>query len=154
MPLVEITQTKKIKLQGVEVKFTNKVLKHIPNTNYGFEPEPSVISQSVRLFKYDYVHASIVPHLFTNSKGEKFIIPTWQPVHPDTQFEDINWIKPEIKEKPKEKNTWTFESSSEKGLFYTVRQNGLKLSCNCSGFFRAKDRRCKHIKEVEQIIKK
>jgi hypothetical protein len=46
-----------------------------------------------------------------------------------------------------------FESSSGDG-FYQVIENMGKLKCNCPGTWRAKDRRCKHIKEVEQELNK
>jgi hypothetical protein len=65
---------------------------------------------------------------------------------------DIVYNAPEVVETPVQKNEWMFESSSGDG-FYKVRQNGVKLTCNCPGSWRAKDRRCKHIKEVEQLIK-
>jgi hypothetical protein len=44
-----------------------------------------------------------------------------------------------------------FESSSSDG-FYQVTENMGKLKCNCMGYFRASDRRCKHIKEVEKEL--
>jgi hypothetical protein len=103
-------------------------------------------------FKYEYKEQMIPPHLFTGSDGKKFIVPTWQEVLPETTINDINWIKPElVKVKPK-KNEWLFESSSDPGLFYKVNQVGDKLSCNCPGTWRAKDRQCKHIKEVKNDL--
>ena len=86
--------------------------------------------------------------MFENN-GQKYIIPLWIKVHPKTTYSDINWIKPEVKKIEPEKNTWKFESSSAPGTFYIVKQSGLKLSCNCPGVWRSKDRRCKHIKQVE-----
>ena len=106
----------------------------------------------IKEFKYEYKEQMIPPHLFTGSDGKKFIVPTWQEVLPETTINDINWIKPElVKVKPK-KNEWLFESSSDPGLFYKVNQVGDKLSCNCPGTWRAKDRQCKHIKEVKNDL--
>lgn len=156
MPLLEITQTKKQKIMGVEVSNTTTRIEYSPNSNLGFAPKPNIVSQSVRVLKYVYEHPVISPHLYTNSEGKKFIIPTWQEVHPQTTLEDIDWVKPEVNKVPEEKNTWKFESSSDPGHFYTVRQSGLKLSCNCSGFWRAKDRNkgCKHCQEVRKQLNK
>ena len=53
--------------------------------------------------------------------------------------------------KPREKRTWKFDSASSNG-FYIVRENMGRLYCNCMGVWRAKDRRCKHIKEVEKEL--
>jgi hypothetical protein len=153
MALHEIIEVKKVMILGQEITYKNKFLKHSESTTYGFKPDLSLVSHSVRCFKYDYEHHLLPPTLFTNYKGEKFIVPSFTKVHPKTTLADINWIKPEKVEAPVEKNVWKFESSSDPGHYYAVRQSGFKLSCNCPGVWRSKDRRCKHIKEVEQIIK-
>ena len=100
------------------------------------------------MFKYTYEHYSLPPTLVVLA-GQKYIMPTWQKVHPETTLADIEWIKPVKIEVPVEKNTWTFESSSDPGHFYTVKQSGLKYSCNCPGVWRSKIRKCKHILKVE-----
>ncbi len=47
---------------------------------------------------------------------------------------------------------YKFESKSEPGSFYVVRVTGDKVKCNCAGQYRAKDRQCKHMKEVKQKL--
>lgn len=107
---------------------------------------------SVKRFKYIHEHL-YSPILYTSKEdGKKYILPTWKVVHPDTQQNDIVWVKPKIN-KVVEKEVWKFESSSEPGSFYFVKRSGDKLTCTCSGYWRSKDRRCKHVKEVEQKIK-
>jgi hypothetical protein len=108
-----------------------------------------------RRFKYDFEHM-YAPAIFVSPiSKQKYIVPGWQKVHPDTQLSDINWVKPEPKkaEVPQEPQTWKFESSSDPGSFYIVRQVGLTFKCNCPGVWRSKDRKCKHIKEVEKCVK-
>ena len=152
MALHQIIEKHKVNILGQEIVYTNKFLKYTEKTSYGFKPASSLVSHSSRLFKYTHEHSYLPPTLVVLN-GQKYIMPSWQKVHPETTYDDIEWIKPAKVEAPVEKNTWKFESSSDPGHFYTVRQNGLKLTCNCSGFWRAKDRRCKHVKEVEQKIK-
>ena len=106
----------------------------------------------VSVFKYKYEHSLIPPHLFTDRDGKKFIVPEWREVLPETTINDIEWIKPELVKVKPEKNEWLFESSSDPGSFYKVNQVGDKLSCNCPGTWRAKDRQCKHIKEVKNDL--
>ena len=102
-----------------------------------------------RRFRYTHEHM-YPPTIFTSPvDGQKYIVPGWQKVLPETTLNDVEWIKPEVKKVEPEKNTWKFESSSAPGSFYFVRQTGTRLTCTCSGSWRAKDRRCKHIKEVE-----
>jgi hypothetical protein len=151
MALYEIIEVKKVNIMGHEHTFKNKTIKHVEGTTYGFKPGPNLISSAARLFKYEYEHPYFPPTL-VEIKGQMFIVPTWQKVHSKTTLKDIEWIKPEKPQAPKEKNTWRFESASDPGTFYFVKQSGNKLTCTCSGSWRAKDRRCKHIKEVEQRL--
>jgi hypothetical protein len=103
----------------------------------------------VQVFKYTYEHPLIPPSLFTGQDGQKYIVPTWQKVVPETTLNDIKWIKPEVVKPKPQKNEWLFESSSDPGHFYKVIQVGVTYKCNCPGVWRAKDRQCKHIKEVK-----
>ena len=103
-------------------------------------------------FRYTYEHPVIPPSLFTGQDGQKYIVPTWQKVVPETTLNDIKWVKPEIKKPKPEKNEWLFESNSDPGHFYKVTQVGVTYRCNCPGVWRAKDRQCKHIKEVKANV--
>ena len=85
-------------------------------------------------------------------RGKKILVPDWIEVHPQTTINDIKHNAPVVVEVPVQQNEWMFESSSGGG-FYKVKQNGLKLTCTCPGSWRAFDRRCKHIKEIEKLIK-
>ena len=131
-----------------------KRLFYNPTTSYGLK-NPTVYGSTVaiRVHKYVYEHPYLSPSLFTDSKGNKFITPGWIPVLPETTYNDIEWIKPEIIKEKQEPQTWKFESSSDPGSFYIVRKAGETLKCSCPGVWRSKDRRCKHIKEVEQKLK-
>ena len=153
MALHRIIQTHKVSILGQEITYTNRFFKYSESTSYGFKPSKSLTSQGVYVFKYTYEHHSLPPTLVVLS-GQKYIVPTWQKVHPETTLNDIEWIKPEKIEVPVEKDVWKFESSSDPGHFYTVKKSGLKLTCNCSGFYRAKDRNkgCKHVQEVRKQL--
>jgi len=106
--------------------------------------------QSAQRFRYEsrspYFGLMVLP-----TTGKKYLTPDWIEVHPQTTLADIKH-EPVVVEAPVQKNEWVFESSSSDS-FYKVRQNGLKLTCTCPGSWRAADRRCKHIKEVEKLIK-
>ena len=157
MALFKIIEKHKVNILGQEITYTNKFIKHKKGSSYGLKPSSSLISCSISLFKYEFEHSYLTPSLIIDSKGDKYIVPTWEKVHPETTLEDIKVIRPIKKvETPIEKNSWKFESSSEKGLFYTVRQNGTKLTCTCSGFFRCRDKNigCKHCQEVRKQLSK
>jgi len=131
----------------------SRIIYNPDNKPFSYNPKGFGWFQGAHRFKYDHEHM-YPPAIFTSpTDGQKYIVPGWQKCHPDTQLSDINWIKPEVKKVEPEKNTWKFESSSAPGTFYFVRQTGTRLTCTCSGSWRAKDRRCKHIKEVEKCVK-
>lgn len=118
-----------------------------------FELDSTNISTStIRPFQYEV--KSILKPGIANIQGKKFITPGFIPCHPNTELNDIKWI-PKIskQEQVKEIDTWRFKSSSGDGEYVTKR-NGFKFSCNCPGVWRAKDRECKHIKEVKSYENK
>jgi hypothetical protein len=101
----------------------------------------------VKVFKYK-IESRLKPGI-AKVKGKTFITPGWVPCHPKTELSDINWVQKVPKEeKLKEIDTWRFKSSSGDGE-YVTKKNGFKYTCNCPGVWRAKDRECKHIKEVK-----
>jgi hypothetical protein len=103
----------------------------------------------VKVFKYE-VESLLRPGI-ANLQGKKYIMPNWVPCHPKTELTDIKWIKKVSKqEQIKEIDTWRFKSSDGKGEYIT-KKNGFKYSCSCPGVWRAKDRECKHIKEVKKL---
>lgn len=151
MALHQVVEKHKATILGQEITYTNKYIKYTKGTSHSYKPPPGLISYASSLFKYTFEHPYLGPTLHI-AKGKKYLLPMWKEVHPKTTYNDIDWVKPTEIE-VKEKGTFKFESSSAPGTFYIVRQNGFKLSCNCPGVWRAKDRRCKHIKEVEKKIK-
>jgi hypothetical protein len=108
---------------------------------------PQVKISIVKVFKYK-IESRLKPGI-AKVKGKTFITPGWVPCHPNTELSDINWIQKVPKEeKLKEIDTWRFKSSSGDGE-YVTKKNGFKYTCNCPGVWRAKDKECKHIKEVK-----
>ena len=104
---------------------------------------------AARVFKYTHEHI-YPPAIFTSPvDGQKYIVPGWQKVLPETTLNDVNWIKPEKPVEKVEQKEWRFESKSDPGHFYVVTQvSQYKVRCNCTGQYRAKDRKCRHMKEV------
>lgn len=85
-------------------------------------------------------------------------MPTWTEVPSNTELKDIKWEKEVITPQPKRELkiiTETFVSSSDSTILYKTkkieREDGSFLyTCDCPGHWRAKDKRCKHIKELEK----
>lgn len=121
-----------------------------PNSQYTIKPKGLGPVVGVSIFKYTYEDPITPPSLFVGLNGDKYIIPGWIKVLPETTLDDIEWVKP-IEEVKTIKNSWTFKSSSQ-DKNYTVHQNGNLFTCNCMGYFRSKDRECKHIKEIKSKI--
>ncbi len=141
-------------------KFTNKnkygtlrsrIIYRPDGEGFKFNPKNFGDFVDVRVFRYTYEHPVLPPSLFTDKDGQKWIVPIWKKVLPETTLEDINWVKPKVKKEKPKKDEWLFESKSDPGHFYKVTQVGVTYKCNCPGVWRAKDRQCKHIKEVKNV---
>jgi len=138
----------------LEYENGTKVVKIVPKSKSTIYPQRDSIKHCThRSFKYEvskhpYLCISII------KTGDRYkIMPEGIPCIPETELSDIIVIDnlPKIVEKPKQENKWMFESSSGDG-FYQVRENMGKLKCSCPGSWRAKDKKCKHIKEVEKEL--
>lgn len=106
----------------------------------------------VRRFQYE--HREQYPPMLLDINGKKYLMPQWKVVHPQTTLEDIKWVKPKPKTKPQlQVIKHEFTSSSSNSVYVTrekIDENGeITYACNCPGFYRAKDRKCKHIKSLE-----
>ena len=135
-------------------KFTNKnkygtlrsrIIYRPNGEGFKFNPKNFGDFVDVRVFRYTYEHPVLPPSLFTDKDGQKWIVPIWKKVLPETTLKDINWVKPKVKKEKPQKDEWLFESKSDPGHFYKVTQVGVTYRCNCPGVWRAKDRQCKHI---------
>jgi hypothetical protein len=140
--------------------FTNLNKYGNPRTRIIYKPDgeafshgPGFGSTCVSKFKYEYTN-EIIPPTILKLDGKTYLMPLWKVVEPETTINDIEWIKPKPKVRPKpimEINV----SGSSPDISYKTKYfpDTGNYSCNCPGRWRAADRRCKHIKELEQKIK-
>ena len=117
----------------------------------GFSHGPGFGPTMVSRFQYEYKHEVLPPGLVSIG-GELFLVPTWKKVDKNTTLKDINWIKPKPKKVNVEKHEFKFESKSDPGHFYNVTVKDNKVDCTCSGKWRAKDRQCRHMKDVKKQL--
>lgn len=92
---------------------------------------------------YDY--KGNIPPAFVKILTDKYIVPGWIKVHPETTRADINWIREELKHI--ETEVFTFVSSSMPGIKYKTSKTGNRITCTCQGYYRSGGN-CKHVKEV------
>tara|TARA_R110000796_G_scaffold194821_2_gene311187 strand:+ start:599 stop:1039 length:441 start_codon:yes stop_codon:yes gene_type:complete len=119
--------------------------------SFGINPKGFGPYVSVKIHKYEYKEPLLPPGLIVIG-NQKYIIPTWTPVLMETELTDINWIKPKPKKIKVEKQEFQFESKSDPGHFYKVTIKDNKVDCTCSGKWRAKDRQCRHMKDVKKQL--
>ena len=104
------------------------------------------------------VHKHWLPPILARVGGKTYLMPTWVEVPDDTELGDIKWEKEVVTPQPKRELkiiAETFVSSSDSTILYKTkkieREDGSFLyTCDCPGHWRAKDKRCKHIKELEK----
>ena len=115
-----------------------------------------ILDAGCKRFKYRVVKHDMLPTMIVKLGDRTLIYPSKIECHPKTTLDDIIEIqtKEQIKvekkvvvEKPQVKS-WRFESSSGGGEYF-VTETSKGLKCSCPGSWRAKDRRCRHIREVE-----
>lgn len=136
----------------------SRIIYRPKNKPFSFGPG---FGNSVFVSKFKYEYTGIYPpHLYEARDGNTYILPSWQKVDSNTTLNDIEWIKPEFKSKnkfiPEQEeipNSWEFKSSSSDATYVVSFTKKGNLKCTCPGTWRAKDRRCKHIKQVENELK-
>jgi hypothetical protein len=115
-----------------------------------------ILDAGCKRFKYRVVKHDILPTIIVKLGDRTLIYPSKIECHSKTTLDDIIEVQSktqlQIKQptpKPIVKfKTWEFKSSSGDGT-YIVRETANGIKCDCPGTWRAKDRRCKHIREVE-----
>ena len=116
-----------------------------------------IVHSGCKRFKYKVDKHNILPKTIVRFANKTVIYPSGVECHPKTTLEDIEEILTEqqaaqivVEQKtPVEKQLWKFESASGGGTYHVTKGKNGALRCDCPGVWRAKDRRCKHIKEVE-----
>ena len=120
---------------------------HGNTSNIGFNPKGLGNFIWVQRFFYEVEDSMVPPRIFENNKGEKYIVPHWIKVHPNTSNDDIRVKKSKRKYIKKDVFTVTSESGDYHVKFdpYTKQ-----YSCDCMGYWRVKDKKkgCKHIIEI------
>lgn len=101
------------------------------------------------------VHKHLYPPAFIVLKGKKYLIPTWVEVPMELDLKDVKWEKETFEKKEPKIVVKTFVSSSDSSILYKTEKieqidGTFKYHCDCPGRWRAKDKRCKHIKALEK----
>lgn len=117
-----------------------------------------IVHSGCKRFKYKVNKHNVLPKTIVRFTNKTMIYPAGIECHPQTTLEDIEEILTEqqlaqttIEQKsPVGKQSWKFESASGGGTYHVTRGKNGALRCDCMGYFRARDRRCKHIIEVEK----
>ena len=127
---------------------------HSPTSQFSFKPAGYGKFVNVQRFYYEVEHAYLSPALYTDQKGDTILLPTMQKVHPKTTLEDIKLTRPKIKKRTEPIIETSISSSGDVTYETKYYPDSNNYYCSCPGTWRAKDRRCKHIKALEQKNKK
>ena len=127
---------------------------HSPTSQFSFKPAGYGKFVNVQRFYYEVEHAYLSPALCTDDNGDKFILPTMQKVHPKTTLEDVKLIRPKKTQRSEPIIETSISSSGDVTYETKYYPDSGNIYCSCPGTWRAKDRRCKHIKAMELKVKK
>ena len=113
---------------------------------FGFNPKGFGSFINVQMFRYEY--KGIIPPALATIGGQKYIMPSWQKVDPNTTLKDINWVKPKLKVKRSKTVIRTFNSGSSDAVYTTkYYPDSGKYFCDCPGSWRSRGN-CKHVKQM------
>ena len=113
---------------------------------FGFNPKGFGPFINVQMFRYEY--KGIIPPALATIGGQKYIMPSWQKVDPNTTLKDINWVKPKPKVKRSKTVIRTFNSGSSDAVYTTkYYPDSGKYFCDCPGSWRSRGN-CKHVKQM------
>jgi|TARA_R110000824_G_scaffold113942_1_gene264054 hypothetical protein len=143
-------------------KFTNLNKYGNPRSRIIFKPDGIAFTHgpgfgsfvNVQRFKYEHKHEILPPSLFTNIKGERFIVPGFQKVDINTTLNDIQWVRPKVKV-TRSKTIEKISKSSSSDAVYTTKHypDSGKYHCDCPGTWRTRGN-CKHVKQMRNEIEK
>lgn len=91
-----------------------------------------------------HIQSSLRPAIVDLPKGT-FVVPAWVEVPRGTTLDQIVW---ENEIQPKS-NPSIIKVEGSSGSTYFIQKIGNKYKCSCPGYFRSKDRVCKHIKQLK-----
>ena len=133
-------------------------VKIVPSREAVIHPQQDGVKHAgCKAFKYEVPKHKHLPVTIVRFISKTMIYPAQIECHPETTLNDVIVIESEEQKekvqieapKKEEQKTWKFESVSGGGTYFVKQTKTGKLICDCPGTWRAKDRRCKHIKEVE-----
>tara|TARA_R100000951_G_scaffold35246_1_gene29811 strand:+ start:1350 stop:1811 length:462 start_codon:yes stop_codon:yes gene_type:complete len=121
-----------------------------------FTIKPKGLGPFIGASRFHYESRTPYHGLMTSpADGKTYLTPDWIEVLPQTTLADIKVAEEETRgrkkgstkiENPRE---WKFESKSDPDSWYVVKHvSEFKVTCTCMGQYRAKDRQCRHMKEV------
>ena len=127
---------------------------HSPTSQFSFKPAGYGKFVNVQRFYYEMKHPYLSASLYTDNNGDKFILPSMEKVHPKTTLNDIINVKPKVKKRAEPIIETSISSSGDVTYETKYYPDSGNIYCSCPGTWRAKDRRCKHIKAMELKVKK
>jgi len=141
---------KELYLEYSDGRVTTKLIHIKDGEQVKIYPQRDKITLSnCKTFKYRVDKHPYLSPCLINLGGKLYIMPHDIEVHPETTLNDIHVIQKRIN-KPTERKTWKFQSSSGNGEYVVTKTNDV-LRCNCMGFFRSKGN-CKHVKDVKSKL--
>jgi hypothetical protein len=127
---------------------------HSLTSQFSFKPSGYGKFVNVQRFYYEVEHPYLSPSLYTDQKGNTILLPTMEKVHPETTLEDIKLTRPKKTQRPEPIIETSISSSGDVTYETKYYPDSGNIYCSCPGTWRAKDRRCKHIKAMELKVKK
>lgn len=152
---------KELYLEYKDGRKETKIIYLEPNQQVTIYPQrDNIKNSSCRPFTYKVDKHPYLPVAIARFYDKTVILPSGIECHEKTTLQDIIEIDNtpvKVEEstlqpiQPKLR-VWGFVSSSGGGTYEVKETKNGSLKCDCPGVWRSKDRKCKHIKEVEKEL--
>lgn len=118
-----------------------------------------IVLSNCKTFRYRVPKHSYLPKMIIKLGDKTYIYPSQIECHPKTTLDDIveylteeQLLKGKIEAPKVEVQKWEFKSESSGGTYIVTLNKFGNPKCNCSGFWRVKDKEkgCKHVQEVRK----
>jgi len=151
---------KELYLEFEDGRKETKLIHLEPGEQVKISPQQDgIVTAGCKTFKYQVPKHKYLTKMIIRFGDKTLIYPEGIECHPKTTLDDVveylteEQLLEEKVEAPEVKvQMWEFESASGGGTYIVTLNKHGNPKCNCSGAWRAKDKKCKHMKEVEKEL--
>ena len=151
---------KELYLEFEDGRKETKLIHLEPGEQVKISPQQDgIVTAGCKTFKYQVPKHRYLTKMIVRFGDKTLIYPEGIECHPKTTLDDVveylteeQLIEEKVEAPEVKVQKWEFESASGGGTYIVTLNKHGNPKCNCSGFWRVKDKEkgCKHVQEVRK----